>query len=64
MMAREPACDLDQKLVAGSVSETVVDLLEVVEVEKHHGQAVAWGVVATKGKRELLPRSIGDWAAR
>ena len=42
----EPACDLDQKLVPGPVSETVVDLLEVVEVEKHHGQAGAWGAVA------------------
>ena len=27
----EPACDLDQKLVAGAMAETVVDLLEVVE---------------------------------
>ena len=36
------------------MSETVVDLLEVVEVEKHHGQAIAGGVVATKRQRELL----------
>ena len=32
----QPVCDLDQELVAGSVSETIVDLLEVVEVEEHH----------------------------
>ena len=32
----QPVCDLDQELVAGSVSETVVDLLEVIEVEEHH----------------------------
>ena len=50
----EPACDLDQELVAGPVPETVVDLLEVVEIEEHHGQAVARGVVATKGQSELL----------
>ena len=50
----QPACDLDQKFVAGPVSETVVDLLEVVEVEKHHGQAIAGGIVAAKGQRELL----------
>ena len=50
----EPARDLDQKLVAGAVAETVVDLLEVVEVEKHHGQAVARGAVAAKRQRQLF----------
>ena len=50
----QPACDLDQELVAGPVAETVVDLLEVVEVEKHHGQAVARGAVATKGQSKLF----------
>ena len=49
----EPACDLDQELVAGAVAEAVVDLLEVVEVEKHHGEAVARGAVAMKGESEL-----------
>ena len=60
----QPACDLDQELVAGPVAETVVDLLEVVEVEKHHGQAVARGAVATEGPERAAPRNSGDWAAR
>ena len=50
----EPASDLDQKLVSGAVAETVVDLLEVVEVEKHHGQAVCQGLTGRKSEGELL----------
>ena len=50
----EPGCDLDQKLVAGAVAEAVVDLLEIVEVEKHHGEPVARRVVATQGQSELF----------
>ena len=50
----EPAGDLDQELVAGAVAEAIIDLLEIVEVEKHHGQAVAGSAVATKSECELL----------
>ena len=50
----EPGCDLDQKLVAGAVAEAVVDLLEIVEVEEHHGEPVARRVVATQGQSELF----------
>ena len=46
----EPGRDLDQKLVAGPMAETVVDLLEVVEVEKHHVKA---GAAALRGGESL-----------
>ena len=54
MIGAEPARDLDQKLVAGAVAEAVVDLLEVVEVEKHHRQAVRQGLTGMKSQRELF----------
>ena len=49
--AGEPACDLRQKLVAGGVAQAVVDLLEIVEIEEHHGE---FGPIGPERNRQLL----------
>ena len=60
----EPGGDLRQELVARAVAEAVVDLLEVVEIEKHDGDAVGRQTVGAQRLRELDPRSCDGWAVR
>ena len=57
----EPARDLDQQLVAGAVAETVVDLLEVVEIKKHHSQAFRQGLSGMKGPGEFVLEAAAVW---
>ncbi|MGY3465194.1 hypothetical protein ACVW0I_002065 [Bradyrhizobium sp. LM6.11] len=49
--ALQPACDLDQKFVAGGMAELVVDLLEAIEIEQKHREFLA-------GQGEPLQGSI------
>ena len=39
---RQPAADLGQHLVAGIVTEGIVDLFEVVQVDEQHRQPAGW----------------------
>ena len=62
----EPARDLLQQAVAGVVAERVVDLLEVVEVDQHHGRG---DVRAAAGGDRLLDavaeeRAVGQAGQR
>ena len=50
----EPGGDLRQELVARAVAEAVVDLLEVVEIEKHDGDAVGRRTVGAQRLCELI----------
>ena len=52
--AAQPPRDLNQELIAGAMSQTVIDLLEVVEVEKQYCQAVRLRTVGMKRLREVL----------
>ena len=62
--ARQALADLAQHLVAVVVAERVVDLLEAVEVEQHHGHAGA-GAPGDRGWRAGCACGRGrGWAAR
>jgi hypothetical protein len=45
---------LDQELVAERRAETVVDRLEIVEIQSHHGERVAAPQPSPKAKVDLL----------
>ena len=61
--AAEAPRDLRQELVAGGVAQAVVDLLEIVEVEKHHGE-IGRGPVRTKRDGQLLLEAPAVWKVR
>src|SRR5262249_19778344 len=54
MMALSRLAISMRSLSPGAVAETVVDLLEVIEVEEHHGQAVARRALAAESKSQLF----------
>ena len=56
--------DASEQLVAGHVSEAVVDLLEVVEVKEHHRQRLPFALAACERVLETVHEQARDWRGR